>query len=85
MFIYLQPTIVMIFYLALIKVDTKNIFNMCNRLSFLSKVPGCLPKISAWTHWYYTQPAELHIGDQHILASAGVPLQFWQCLMNIST
>ena len=46
--------------LALLKVDTKNAFNECNRASFLAKVTEYFP---AWTHWCYAQPAELHFGD----------------------
>ena len=57
--------------LALLKVDMKT-FNGCNRASFLAKVSECFPDISAWTHWCYAQPAELHFGDQRILAFAGV-------------
>ena len=58
--------------LTLLKIDMKNTFNECNRASFFTRVSECFPEISAWTHWCYTQPAELCFGDQRILASVGV-------------
>ena len=57
--------------LILLKVDMKNAFNKCNRASFLARVSEFFSKISAWTCWCYTQPAELCFGDHRILASAG--------------
>ena len=52
----------------------KNAFNECSHTAFLNHVYKDFPERSREVYWCYNQPARLHFGHHHILASTGVQL-----------
>ena len=50
----------------------ENVFNECDHSVFFACVYEDFPGIFAWINWCYSQPAELHFGNRHLLASSGV-------------
>lgn len=62
---YLQPT-----RTCLLKVDFRNAFNECNRVTLLNETSAHFPDIAAWVLWSYCVPAELRFGDHHLKSSS---------------
>ena len=58
--------------LCCLKVDMKNAFNECNRLSFLHRLHKELPDIYPWVSWSYHCSGELRFGTHRILSKSGV-------------
>ena len=55
----------------LCKVDVKNAFNECHRVSFLQRVEKDFPEILALVHWCYHCAGELRFGLHRIASTAG--------------
>ena len=58
--------------LCCFKVDMQNVFNECDRLTFLRRLHSSFPELVAWVHWCYHCQGELCFGPHPLKSSAGV-------------